>query len=174
MISAAQALYQAKYHPFQYADILASFYQHLEQVPQNLLLLQLLIPLYSQPQMRKAFENSNKKSVLYSIFQGKDQTSKKSRQYYLRDLQQRIEHFQATSLQALQYCVIKQWLVVDSHQLEIQPAWQPSTHRKGCSPPWRIEKSMKNLALRMSHHSIMDIYQLLGVRPCTATSMNSV
>lgn len=81
MSSIVDALYELKYNPFEYGPYLASFYTHLTESENNLLLAQLVIPLCSYPLYSYKLLNSNKRSSIWSVFD--DRTK-------LYDLQERI------------------------------------------------------------------------------------
>ena len=110
MSSIVEALYELKYNPFEYGPYLASFYTHLVESENNLLLAPLVIPLCSHPLYSNKLYNSNKRSSIWSVFD--DRTK-------LYDLQERIDGFQDLTEQCIQYCLINDWLSVNEHWLSL-------------------------------------------------------
>lgn len=149
MSSIVDALYELKYNPFEYGLYLASFYTHLEETENNLLLAQLVIPLCSHPIYSQKLLNSNKRSSIWSVFD--DRTK-------LYDLQERIDGFQALTEQCIQYCLINDWLSVDEQQLSLAKC-------DGVDSTFVSLKCAEKLGRLFSGHSVVEIYAFLGVKP---------
>jgi hypothetical protein len=149
MSSIVEALYELKYNPFEYGPYLASFYSHLDESENNLLLAPLVIPLCSHSLYGHKLFNSNKRSSIWSVFNDRKQ---------LYDLQERIDGFQALTEQCIQYCLINDWLSVNEQSLSISKGgedYSVSIH------PVSAEK----LGRLFSGHSVVEIYSFLGVKP---------
>lgn len=149
MSSIADALYELKYNPFEYGPYLASFYTHLDDSENNLLLAQLIIPLCSHPIYSHKLLNSNKRSTIWSVF---DDRAK------LYDLQERIDEFQALTEQSIQYCLINDWLSIDDQLLSLEKG-------HGVNSISTPQKSAEKLGRLFSGHSVVEIYAFLGVKP---------
>ncbi|WP_088744280.1 three component ABC system middle component [Cobetia sp. QF-1] len=149
MSSIVDALYELKYNPFEYGPYLASFYTHLDESENNLLLAQLVIPLCSHPIYSNKLFNSNKRSSVWSIFD--DRTK-------LYDLQERIDGFQALTEQCIQYCLINDWLSVNEKRLSLAQC-------DGVDSTFTSQKCAEKLGRLFIGHSVVEIYALLGVKP---------
>lgn len=149
MSSIVEALYELKYNPFEYGPYLASFYTHLDESENNLLLAPLVIPLCSHPLYSHKLLNSNKRSSIWSIFDDRRK---------LYDLQERIDGFQALTELCIQYCLINDWLLVNEQSL--------SLGKGGEADSVLIHQiSAEKLGRLFSGHSVVDIYAFLGVKP---------
>lgn len=150
MSSLADSLYQVKYNPFKFGDYLASFYAKLAGVKNNILLAQLVIPLCSHPVFSSKLENAKfGSSTIWTVFD--DRTK-------LYDLQERFDLFKELTDQSLQYCLVNDWIEIDTQKLSI--SFQP----KNDAPPIS-HKSAANLGKLFSSRSVIEIYSLLGVTP---------
>ena len=149
MSSITDALYELKYNPFEYGPYLASFYTHLDNSEQNLLLAQLVIPLCSHPIYSHKLLKSNKRSTIWSVFDARTK---------LYDLQERIDEFQALTEQSIQYCLINDWLSIDDQLLYLEKG-------DGVNLIFTPQKSAEKLARLFSGHSVVEIYAFLGVKP---------
>ena len=149
MSSIVDALYELKYNPFEYGSYLASFYTHLEETENNLLVAQLVIPLCSHPIYSQKLLNSNKRSSIWSVFDDKTK---------LYDLQERIDGFQALTEQCIQYCLINDWLSINEQRLSFAKC-------DGVDSIFISQKSAEKLGRLFSGHSVVEIYAFLGVKP---------
>lgn len=153
MTTLVDAIYQTKYNPFKYGEFLASFYLNLQGVEKNLLLSQLVIPLCSHPVYKEKIERavfkSNGGSTIWTIFSDK---------IPLYDLQERIDNFKQLTDQSLQYCLINDWVIINSASLSV------SIGSSG-EVKFSEQKSAKNLAKIFSNLSVLEVYALLGVTP---------
>ena len=149
MSSIVEALYELKYNPFEYGPYIASFYTHLEELENNLLLAQLVIPLCSHPIYSNKLVNSNKRSSIWSVFD--DRTK-------LYDLQERIDYFQVLTEQCIQYCLINDWLSVNEQELSLAR----SDVVDSVLISQRIAEKLGRL---FNGHSVVEIYAFLGVVP---------
>ena len=149
MSSIVDALYELKYNPFDYGPYIASFYSHLAESENNLLLTQLVIPLCSHPIYSHKLLNSNKRSSIWSVFDDRKK---------LYDLQERIDGFQALTEQCIQYCLVNDWLSVNEQQLSL-------TKCDGVDSTFIYQKSAEKLGRLFSGHSVVEIYSFLGVKP---------
>lgn len=149
MSSIVDALYELKYNPFQYGPYLASFYTHLEESENNLLLAQLVIPLCSHPIFTQKLFNSKKTSTIWSVFE--DRTK-------LYDLQERIDGFQALTEECIQYCLVNDWLTVNEQRLSL-------TNCDEVDSNLITQKSAEKLGRLFRGHSVVEIYAFLGVKP---------
>ncbi|MFB2815350.1 three component ABC system middle component [Shewanella xiamenensis] len=149
MSSIVDALYELKYNLFEYGPYLASFYTHLDDSENNLLLAPLVIPLCSHPLYSHKLLNSNKRSSIWSVF---DDRAK------LYDLQERIDGFQTLTEQCIQYCLINDWLSVDEHLLSLDKGDETGS-------VFTNQKSAEKLGRLFSGHSVVEIYAFLGVKP---------
>ncbi|NWO08541.1 MAG: hypothetical protein HLX50_23385 [Alteromonadaceae bacterium] len=149
MSSIVDALYELKYNPFEYGPYLASFYTHMDDSENSVLLAQLVIPLCSHPIYSHKLFNSNKRSSIWTVF---DDRAK------LYDLQERIDEFQALTEQCIQYCLINDWLSVNEQQLSLAEG-------DGAGSGFAHQKSAEKLGRLFSGHSVVEIYAFLGVKP---------
>lgn len=153
MSSIVDALYELKYNPFKYGPYLASFYTSLEEIENNLLLAQLVIPLCSHPvfseKVSGAVFGKKKQSSIWSIFD--DRTK-------LYDLQERIDGFQALTEQCIQYCLVNDWLSVNEQRLTLTKCDEVDSN-------FNTQKSAEKLGRLFSGHSVVEIYAFLGVKP---------
>lgn len=149
MSSIVDALYELKYNPFEYGPYLASFYTHLDDSENSLLLAQLVIPLCSHPVYSHKLLNSNKRSSIWTVF---DDRAK------LYDLQERIDGFQDLTEQCIQYCLINDWLWINEQKLSLGK-------RDGADSVFVHKKCAEKLGRLFSGHSVVEIYAFLGVKP---------
>ncbi|GGZ75560.1 three component ABC system middle component [Paraglaciecola chathamensis] len=149
MSSIVDALYELKYNPFEYGSYLASFYTHLEEAENNLLVAQLIIPLCSHPIYSHKLLNSNVRSSMWTVFDDKTK---------LYDLQERIDGFQALTEQSIQYCLINEWLSISEQRLSLAKC-------DGADSIFISQKSAEKLGRLFSGHSMVEIYAFLGVKP---------
>ncbi|MCC5450703.1 DUF6521 family protein [Rheinheimera sp. UJ51] len=149
MSSIVDALYELKYNPFEYGPYLASFYTHLDESKNNLLLAPLVIPLCSHPLYSHKLLNSNKRSSIWSIFDDRRK---------LYDLQERIDGFQALTKLCIQYCLINDWLLVDEQLLSLNKGGEADS-------VFIHQISAEKLGRLFSGHSVVEIYAFLGVKP---------
>ncbi|AGH81191.1 hypothetical protein PCNPT3_06255 [Psychromonas sp. CNPT3] len=149
MSSVIDALYQLKYNPFKYGEYLTSFYSSLENLENNFLLAQLVIPLCSHPFFANKLRHANNRSSLWSIFD--DRTS-------LYDLQERMDEFKGLTEQSIRYCLINDWLVIDHENLTLRYSSDAVTIPA-------IQKNAVNLGKLISSHSVVETYAFLGVKP---------
>ncbi|EJI85147.1 hypothetical protein AEST_22490 [Alishewanella aestuarii B11] len=149
MSSIVEALYELKYNPFEYGPYLASFYTHLDESENNLLLAPLVIPLCSHLLYSHKLYNSNKRSSIWSVFD--DRTK-------LYDLQERIDGFQDLTEQCIQYCLINDWLSVNEQRLSLAVC-------DVADSTFTSQKSAEKLGSLFSGHSVVEIYAFLGVKP---------
>lgn len=153
MSSIVDALYELKYNPFDYGSFVASFYKHLDESENNILLAQLVIPLCSHPVISKkisgAVFGNKKRSSIWSVFN--DRTK-------LYDLQERIDGFQNLTEQCIQYCLINDWLSVDENNLSLSKS-------DSSDSVFTQQKCAEKLGQLFSGHSVVEIYAFLGVKP---------
>lgn len=153
MSSIVDALYELKYNPFEYGPYLASFYSATGESEENLLLAPLVIPLCSHPVFGKkilgAVFGKKRKSSIWSIF---DERNK------LYDLQERVDEFQVLTEQCVQYCLINDWLFINTQSLSIYAG-------EGSDSYFTTQKSAEKLGRLFSDHSMVEIYAFLGVKP---------
>lgn len=149
MASIVDALYHIKYNPFKFGSYIASFYSAVEDVENNILLAPLVIPLCSHPELSGKLFRSNKNSSIWTIF---------SERETLYDLQERINSFQELTDQSIQYCLVNDWLTVDSSTLTLYSSAEEDNLPE-------LQKSAVKLGRLLSRHSIVEIYAFLGVRP---------
>ena len=149
MSTIVDALYELKYNPFDYGPYLATFYNHLDESENNLLLAQLVIPLCSHPIYSHKLLNSNKRSSIWSVFN--DRTT-------LYDLQERIEGFLALTEHCIQFCLVNDWLSVNEQRLSLAKC-------DGMDSTFISQKSAIKLGRLFSGHSVVEIYAFLGVKP---------
>jgi hypothetical protein len=153
MSSIVDALYELKYNPFDYGPFMASFYKHLVESENNLLLAQLVIPLCSHPVFSKkisgAMFGNKKRSSIWSVFD--DRTK-------LYDLQERIDGFQTLTEQCIQYCLINDWLSVDENNLSL-------SKNDSSNSVFTQKKCAEKLGQLFSGHPVVEIYAFLGVKP---------
>jgi hypothetical protein len=153
MSGIVDALYELKYNPFEYGPYISSFYTHLNVSENNLLLAQLVIPLCSHPVFSKKISGAvfgeKKQSSIWSIF---DDRAK------LYDLQERVDGFQTLTEQCIQYCLINDWLTVNKHLLSLGKC-------DGANSIFTPQKNAEKLGRLFSGHSVVEIYDFLGVKP---------
>lgn len=149
MSSIVEALYELKYNPFEYGPYLASFYTHLDELENNLLLAQLVIPLCSHPIYSHKLLSSNKRSSIWSVFD--DRTK-------LYDLQERIDGFKTLTEQCIDYCLVNDWLSVNEQRLSLVKCDEVDS-------TFIYQKSAEKLGRLFSGHSVVEIYAFLGVKP---------
>jgi hypothetical protein len=149
MSSIVDALYELKYNPFEYGPYLASFYTHLAESENNLLLAQLVIPLCSHHIYSYKLLHSNKRSSIWSVFD--DRTK-------LYDLQERIDGFQVLTEQSIQYCLINDWLSVNEQRLSLAKC-------DGGESTFISQKIAEKLGRLFCGYSVVEIYAFLGVKP---------
>lgn len=176
MSSIVDALYELKYNPFEYGPYLASFYTHLVESENNLLLAQLAIPLCSHPFFSLKLNSASVSSSIFTVFNGetklkterdqekykssvlKSHQSKIAHRDLLFDLQERIDGFQTLTEQCIQYCLINDWLSVNEQLLSLGKG-------DGTASIFTHQKSAEKLGQLFSGHSVVEIYGFLGVRP---------
>ncbi|KMK51927.1 hypothetical protein RO21_03630 [[Actinobacillus] muris] len=139
------ALYIVKYNPFKYGGYLSTFYAELIGVKQNLLLAPLLIPLFTHPIFKAKIERFRSTSSLHTIFF--------SNYKELYDLQERIDILRELTFECIQYCLLNQWIEIDSDNLSFYS--NQNIHNI---------KIAKKLAQLLSNHSVHEIYKILGVK----------
>lgn len=153
MTSIVDALYQVKYNPFKCGQYLASFYSKLHKVDDNLLLAQLVIPLCShhifQNKLSNAVFGEKKQSSIWTIFS--DRTN-------LYDLQERVDEFGFLTEQSLQYCLVNDWLIINTDKLSVEYSMSEPNNTL-------IYKSAANLGKLLSGFTTIDVYAFLGVKP---------
>ncbi len=153
MSSIVDALYEIKYHPFEYGAYLASFYTAVGEAENNFLFAPLVIPLCSHHVFGKTISGAvfgeKKQSSIWSIFN--DRTK-------LYDLQERIDGFQALTEQCIQYCLVNDWLSVNEHSLALRACDESGS-------VFTNQKSAEKLGRLFSGHSVVEIYAFLGVKP---------
>lgn len=149
MIDAIHTYY---YNPFKYGSHIVSFYDALEDVEQNILLLPLIIPICSHPELSKKLnrliENGNNISTFFTKFD-------KPKEFY--DLQERIDTLKKLSTQSFSYCMVNNWVLVEESSLNIIAN---KSYDKA-----RINKQAKNLGKLFSGLSTTEIYKGLRVNP---------
>ncbi|HDU4678543.1 TPA: hypothetical protein RFT64_004756 [Klebsiella aerogenes] len=147
------SLYQLKYNPFRFSEYLVSFYSSINKVEHNLILAPLVIPLCThsifESRLQGAIFGDSKKSTMWSIFNDKSK-------FY--DLQERLEEFKYITAQSIQHCLINDWLIVDTENLTLH-------NEKKLDTSMAPQKSAINLAKLFSNHSVMEIFDFLGVQP---------
>lgn len=148
MSSIVDALYELKYNPFEYGAYIASFYAAVGESKNNLLLAPLVVPLCSHPVFGQKLCNSNIRSTIWSVFD--DRTK-------LYDLQERIDGFQALTEQCIQYCLVNDWLSVDEQNLELRASIESDSI-------FANQKSAEKLGRLFSGHTVVEIYEFLGVK----------
>lgn len=152
MNNVIDALYQIKYNPFKYGNYIASFYSTVENVENNLLLAQLVIPLCSHPEYKTKLEGAvfgeKRKSSIWTVFENKT---------LLYDLQERIDQFRKLTEQSIQYCLINGWLTIDIKSLTL--AYSVSEYFN-----FTKHKNAENLGKLISGLSLTEIYAFLGVK----------
>jgi hypothetical protein len=143
MNNVIDALYQIKYNPFKYGNYIASFYSTVENVENNLLLAQLVIPLCSHPEYKTKLEGAvfgeKRKSSIWTVFENKT---------LLYDLQERIDQFRK---------LINGWLTIDIKSLTL--AYSVSEYFN-----FTKHKNAENLGKLISGLSLTEIYAFLGVK----------
>lgn len=153
MTSLIDTLYQLKYNPFKYGSYLASFYSELTDVKESLLLSPLIIPLCSHPFFNSKILNarfgSKNQSSIWTIFQERKE---------LYDLQERLDNFKTLTTQSLQYCLVNDWLHINSSELTV-------TIQQENKKTFERQKNAVNLGKLFSHNAVSQIYAFLGVRP---------
>lgn len=149
MSGIVDALYQVKYNPFKYGEHIASFYSAVNGVDGNLLLVPLIIPLCSHPVYAQKIARANKKSSIWSIFKDRVQ---------LYDLQERVDEFKGLAEQSMQYCLVNDWLSVESESLTVQ-------YMEDTDAALTLQKTAVSLGKLFSGHSVVEIYAFLGVKP---------
>lgn len=151
-MSLADAVYETKYNPFKYSRHILLFYKNIHGVSNNLLLAQLIVPLCSHPEYSQKISNAvfgeKRKSTIWTIFDDRAR---------LYDLQERLDEFKSLTEQSLNYCLINDWIRIDSETLMV------SIGDKNES--FNINKAPKNLGKLFSNYSVSEIYTLLGVEP---------
>lgn len=176
MNSIIDALYELKYNPFEYGPYLASFYTALKESENNLLLAQLVIPLCSHPFFSLKLKSSTVNSTIFTIFNGetmlktehdKDKYRKSIfklnqnkiiHKEQLYDLQERIDEFQALTKQSIQYCLVSDWLSVSEERLSLKQCDESDSK-------FIVQKSAERLGRLFSEHSVVEIFDFLGVKP---------
>lgn len=149
MIDAIHTYY---YNPFKYGSHIVSFYNSLEEVEQNILLLPLIIPICSHPELSKKLDIVRLSDKSRSSFFTKFGNPKE-----LYDLQERIDALKQLSTQSLSYCMINDWVTVDELTLRI-------IANENCDQK-QINQQAKNLGKLFSGLSITEIYKGLRVNP---------
>ena len=153
MSSLVDTLFQIKYNPFKYGEYLASFYSTVDNVENNLLLSQLVIPLCSHPifqeKIERAIFGDKRRSTIWSIFKDRER---------LYDLQERINEFRLLTDQCLQYSLINDWLEIKPEKLQVVVG-------KDINVDFVRQKSGENLGKLFSNLSVIEIYAFLGVKP---------
>ncbi len=149
MSSIINALYELKYNPFKYGEYIASFYSTIHNVDNNILLANLVIPLCSHPIFGRKLKNANIKSSIWTIF---DDPTK------LYDLQERIYKFQGLTEQCIQYCLVNDWIYIETDSLTI-------SFNNKAEETLMIQKNAMNLGRLLSGHSVVEIFSILGVKP---------
>lgn len=152
MSSVIDALYTLKYNPFKYSEHIASFYQSMSGVDNNLLLSPLIIPLCSHPHfqekfLRLVFGKKNRSSI-WNIFDDKK---------HLYDLQERVIEFRELTEQSIQYCLINDWLLLDKERL--------SFVFTASNKAFDQQKNATNLGKLLKNESVVEVYRILGVKP---------
>ncbi|MCH2547118.1 MAG: DUF6521 family protein [Alphaproteobacteria bacterium] len=148
MSSIVDALYHLKFHPFKYGEYVASFYSSANDVEANLLLAPLVIPLCSHHVFAEKLKNVNRRSSLWSVFDDRAM---------LYDLQERIDEFKGLTEQCIQYCLLNDWLEIDSKNLMLHYSANTSTSV--------LQRNAVNLGRLVNGHSVVEVYAFLGVRP---------
>lgn len=153
MIGIIDSLYTLKYNPFNFSGHIVSFYSNLHYVENNLILAPLIIPLCShsifKTKLQGAVFGENRRSTMWSIFDDKSK---------LYDLQERLNEFKVITAQSIQYCLINDWLELDTNNLTLHS-------EDNNSKKLESHKSAISLAKLFSNHSVTEIYDLLGVKP---------
>lgn len=149
MIDAVHTYY---YNPFKYGSHIVSFYNSLEEVEQNILLLPLIIPICSHPELSKKLDTVRLSGKSRSNFFTKFGNPK---EFY--DLQERIDTLKALSTQSLSYCMINDGVSFDKSSLNIL------INRK--YDKVQLNKQATNLGKLFSGLSITEIYKGLRVNP---------
>lgn len=149
MIDAVHTYY---YNPFKFGSHIVSFYNSLEEVEQNLLLLPLIIPICSHPELSKKLNivilSGRSPSTFFTKFNN-------PKEFY--DLQERIDALKGLSTQSLSYCIVNDWVTVDKSSLRVIDT---ENYDKT-----QINKQAKNLGKLFSGLSINEIYKGLRVSP---------
>lgn len=153
MSSIVDALYELKYNPFEYGPYMASFFTHLNESENNLILAQLVAPLCSHPFFSKKISGAifgrKRQSSIWTIFD--DRTE-------LYDLQERIDEFQSLTEQCIQYCLINGWLSINMQLLSLSRCHEAQSN-------FTHQENAKKLGRLFSGHSVVEIYTFLGVKP---------
>lgn len=149
MIDAVHTYY---YNPFKYGSHIVSFYNSLEEVEQNILLLPLIIPICSHPELSKKLDTVRLSGKSRSTFFTKFDNPK---EFY--DLQERFDALKHLSAQSLSYCIVNDWMTVDESSLRIIS--NENYDKK------QIHKQATNLGKLFSGLSITEIYKGLRVNP---------
>lgn len=149
MIDAVHTYY---YNPFKFGSHIVSFYNSLKEVEQNLLLLPLIIPICSHPELSKklniVISSGRSPSTFFTKFDN-------LKEFY--DLQERIDALKGLSTQSLSYCIVNDWVTVDKLSLRVIDT---ENYDKT-----QINKQAKNLGRLFSGLSINEIYKGLRVSP---------
>lgn len=129
-----------------------SFYSSLEGVEQNILLLPLIIPICSHPELSKKLDrvvlSGNRRTTFFTKFGDPKE---------MYDLQERIDVLKNLTVQSLNYCLINDQLFVDTLALSI---FVNEKHSKK-----NINKQAQNLGKIFSGLSTTEIYKGLRVNP---------
>lgn len=176
MTSIVDALYDLQYNPFKYGSYLASFYSSLGTVENNILLAPLVIPLCSHPFFSMKLEGANANSSIWTIFDGEtrisnDRDRKKYEKFLssplknkiihreqLYDLQERINEFQKLTEKSIQYCLINDWLSIDTEKIALHASVESNSNLSN-------QKGAGRLGHLLHCHSVIEIYAFLGVKP---------
>lgn len=149
MIDAVHTYY---YNPFKFGSHIVSFYNSLEEVEHNLLLLPLIIPICSHPELSKklniVISSGRSPSTFFTKFDN-------PKEFY--DLQERIDALKGLSTQSLSYCMVNDWVTVDKSSLSVIDI---ENYDKT-----QTNKQAKNLGRLFSGLSITEIYKGLRVSP---------
>lgn len=146
------AVHNYYYNPFKFGSHIVSFYNSLEEVEQNILLLPLIIPICSHPELSKKLNivrlSGESRSTFFTKFNN-------HKDFY--DLQERIDTLKMLSTQSLNYCMINDWISIDESSLNI------ITNESYVNT--QVNKQAKNLGKLFSGLSITEIYKGLRVNP---------
>jgi hypothetical protein len=161
-LSLVDALYEIKYNPFTYSKVITRFYAN-NDTHENLLLLPLIIPLCSHPNLELKKHDSD--STLWTRFP-KEQKKSKEQKKTLLDLQERIDFFESLSRQCLDYALMNDWITIDANELKITVLLdQEKVEEHKVAITEKIVKNSENLGKLFSGYSVKNIYQFLGVHP---------
>lgn len=141
------ALYIVKHNPFKYSEYLYCFYKELQNVDNNLLLSELLIPFCNHPKLSQQLKMARKDSTLVTKF-------KEPEDFF--DINEHILHFKELSRSSLHSAILNDLVEIDVEKLNVE-VLPTNKHIEEI-------KEAKNLAKLFSHLKVADIYSHFRIR----------